>query len=623
MALLTTASTISLVSAFKDPILKSCKDIKTEILFFLDDGLPDYINSIKDKFQHTKTFLYRQENVNFYDVFFPVSVKIQKGTKTVTVCEDLFGESNFVSIIGTAGSGKTMLMKHFFLESIKTCYKIPLFIELRSLNDFKGSFTDLIYEVILNNRLSPNSKILERLLESGNFLLLLDGYDEIFSEKKDSVTNDIDKFIDRFSKNKYIISSRPGSGVDAMPRFNNYPVMPLNKREISQFIDIVLKGTDDKELGAKIKEVIAKPENKDYSNFLSSPLLLSMFILTFSQYPELPKKKSKFYWNVFDTLATKHDSFTKKGGYQHERKSGLQNEQFEKILQWLSYKSLFEGRISFDAEYLSLSLSQIKKELAMDFDVKTLIDDLTVAISILIIDGIEYKFPHKSIQEYFSVMLIKDFNVNIKQKIYQIQFKSLEFKSTGGSFNLWSLALEIDKRDFTKMFLIYFLEDFTSKFKMFSGVKKLHQLYLIWNIREGFEQLGETEFRFNKSRIYNSAYGLYNSIFRFLNLNSFDVYNIISQTHEDLKEEFSEYLLSKLDDPANKESLHNEDNEKFNYYFPAKYHWGEELENLIEKSEVTSLFIDWIKSLEEAIKKYEKELEEENAANITLLGFKL
>ncbi len=46
MALITTATTISLINIFKDPILKALGNASVEIKYLFDDGLPTYINSI-------------------------------------------------------------------------------------------------------------------------------------------------------------------------------------------------------------------------------------------------------------------------------------------------------------------------------------------------------------------------------------------------------------------------------------------------------------------------------------------------------------------------------------------------------------------------------------------------
>jgi hypothetical protein len=169
--------TIDLMSFFKSPILEFLNDIKDEVSHYLDDGIANYVETIKNKFSKTKTFLYRLENVNFYDVYFPITLKFKNnGNYIVDDINDLFSNTNFISIIGYAGSGKSMLLKHIFLKSIIQTIKIPIVLELRNLNDFNGTFIEYINNTITGNRLAPNIKILERLLIQGNFLFLLDGY---------------------------------------------------------------------------------------------------------------------------------------------------------------------------------------------------------------------------------------------------------------------------------------------------------------------------------------------------------------------------------------------------------------------------------------------------------------
>ncbi len=295
--------TASLIETFKYPIFKLLGDLKAEIKHFLDDGLPEYVDNYKNKFSKTKTFLFREEKVNFYDIYFPISIKSNKKRfEDFKQIEELFIERQFISIIGNAGSGKSMLLKHIFLSSIKELFKIPLIIELRNLNDFNGTITDYIYKSIFKNKLAPNKNILERLLSTGNFLFLLDGYDEIYSNQKNKISSDIEEFVDVYSKNYFIITSRPGANVESFQRFDNFQVEPLLPKKIKDFIQLQLKVAENTEAAQRIFTVIDKPENKDYRAYLSSPLLLSMFIFTFNAYPELPRSKSRFYWNVFVSI---------------------------------------------------------------------------------------------------------------------------------------------------------------------------------------------------------------------------------------------------------------------------------------------------------------------------------
>lgn len=57
--------TLTLISTFKDELIKLGKYAKEEVSFFFDDGLAAYIEKIRSKYVYTKTFIYRNENVEF------------------------------------------------------------------------------------------------------------------------------------------------------------------------------------------------------------------------------------------------------------------------------------------------------------------------------------------------------------------------------------------------------------------------------------------------------------------------------------------------------------------------------------------------------------------------------
>ena len=458
----------ALISLFKEPLQKGSANLKDEFLHIFDSGLSEYIDSFYDKYSQTKTFIYRDEKVAFYEIFFPVSIKSKTGTfNTATDLKTLFQRKKFVTIIGTAGSGKSMLMKHIFLSTVNQSFRIPLVIELRNLNDYQGKMYDYVSSILTKSEIAITSKIVDRILKQGKFIFLFDGYDEIFSSSKDRITIDLEEFVDTYNNNLFVVTSRPGSNAESLQRFDNYYVQALNNKQIEEFIKLQFKNTEDLEYIDRILSVINKPENKDYHDYLSNPLLLSMFIFTFKAYPELPKYKNKFYSNVFDILCTKHDSFTKKGFWLHERKSGLQNDELENVLKWFSYITIFRGKYNFDELYLKDCFREIIKKLNVTCDVDNLIYDLTVSIAIMIQDGTEFTFPHKSLQEYFTAILIKGLDEREKSKIYTTKFEMQRQLSNGGNFNFYKLCFELDKSFFCKYFLIpnttRFIKDIYSK----------------------------------------------------------------------------------------------------------------------------------------------------------------
>jgi energy-coupling factor transporter ATP-binding protein EcfA2 len=446
-----------MASFFKEPIKDIYSDVKDEYLHYFENGLTEYTLQFLNKFSQTKTFLHRNERFEFYDIFFPVDIIDLSSRKTFNSLNtnDFFKESNYITIIGNAGSGKSMLMKHLFLASINSGKRIPIFIELRYLNDFEGNISDYIHNILFKNKIARNEKIVERLLKENYFLFLLDGYDEIYSDRKDNITKELEDFIDQYSNNYFVVTSRPGANAESLERNKNYRVKELSSKQIKSFIKLQLNFVEDKEDSiTKVLEVIEQNSNQDFNEYLSSPLLLSMFLFTFSSYPELPKKKSKFYWNVYDTLSSKHDSLTKKGFWQHERKSNLQSDEVEKILEWFSYISLFKGQYSFDDNYLYKTLTQIKNSLKLSCDVNDIIYDLTVSISILVKDGLEYKFPHKSLQEYFTASLISKLPTEKKEGLYKEKMNQLKLFTFGGNQSFFNLCFELDKVCFSKSFIL-------------------------------------------------------------------------------------------------------------------------------------------------------------------------
>lgn len=439
---------------FKDQISKSINVTVDEIKNLFDNGIENYLTIQYQKYAFTKTFLYRETPVDFYQTFYPVKIKHKNNLITTENITTFLHYSQFVGIIGQAGSGKTMLMKHIFLTSFNSIFKIPIVVEIRNLNLYDGSFNDYLVKTILDNKIALNDNIMQRLLQKGAFLFLLDGYDEIYSEKKQKITEEIDLFIDSHNNNHFVISSRPGTNIEALPRFHFHNVQPLSSEDITRFIDHQVQYFEDKELIKKIKDLVQQPENIDFKTFIQNPLLLSMFILTYADHPELPKLKSTFYYNVYDTLATKHDTITKKGGYQHERQSGLQKDEIVLFLRFFSLQSLFEGKYSFDDHYFNTLADKVKLNLKLKCDNDKLLYDLLVSVNIFLRDGNLITYPHKSLQEFFAAACISSQGEDFKQKVYHEKLYKYFLRSVGAIRNFWDMLVELDKEYFFKLFLI-------------------------------------------------------------------------------------------------------------------------------------------------------------------------
>lgn len=77
-------------------------------------------------------------------------------------------------------------MKHLFINELSKKDLIPIFIELKDLNDISKDYniSDFVFNKLYNLGCDFNKDYIEYALKSGCFLFLLDGYDEIVSAKK-------------------------------------------------------------------------------------------------------------------------------------------------------------------------------------------------------------------------------------------------------------------------------------------------------------------------------------------------------------------------------------------------------------------------------------------------------
>lgn len=454
-----------IASIFKSPIDKLLSFIGSEAQQTFSNRLLEYQVEEYKRNYYAKTILHRAEpkplRVFYQPLFIKQATRNGYGRKISTQsASKLFSRRNYLTLIGSAGSGKSTIVKYLFTNCFEERYKIPIKIELRYLNDYKGDFNEYIFnEIFKFQKLGISNTIIDRLIGSDNFIFFLDGYDEINTNIKAQTTKDIDSFVTKYPNNKYVITSRPYTNIDLLPMFSNFYVCDLDQNEIAAFVKKQIP-TEETELAEKIIKAINKSENRSYRSFLSNPLLLSMFILTFQSYSDIPQKRSEFYNQVFDTLFSVHDSMSKLA-YVREKRSGLSKDQFEEILRLFSFISFFEEKFLFPSVYLTDKLNTIKaKKKNFAFDNGLFIDDLQVAIGILNKEGLDYTFPHRSLQEYFSASYIEKLSVENKQNIYEKLGTEIKenFSALLSKDHFFSLLSEIDYNYISKFLAIPLLK---------------------------------------------------------------------------------------------------------------------------------------------------------------------
>jgi hypothetical protein len=430
------------------------KGLKAKVEHFVRHDIQKYLEK-QNRYAFIKTLLHRHEPVYLYEVYQPLRLEKDGKTRSTNSIADLLSGKNFITIIGEAGSGKSVLIKHLLLTCIKEKAGIPLLVELRDLNNYQGSLEEFLRERLYGGKIAPNEEILAKLLESGKFVFFLDGYDEIKSSAKANAVLSLNEFIAKYDQNKFILTTRPYTHIELLPLFSNYRIDHLNDKDIEQF---VRKQVKEIELVDKILTSIKGAKAVYIRSFLANPLLLSLYILTFRTYSAIPDKKYIFYRNVIQVLFLEHDSLTKLG-YQRERVSSLNHEQMEEILKRFSFLTYFEGVYDFERDYLNSILTKVKKAVVIPFDNELFIRDLKVGTAIWVEDSGVMSFAHRSLQEYFAALFVTRLRSDLKKAVYDRLKENLTQKRLHETQNFLSLCQEMDDVDYYSCFLIPVLSE--------------------------------------------------------------------------------------------------------------------------------------------------------------------
>ena len=172
------------VSAW-DKVKKYFKDVKEDSVD-IGTAFNEYTNSTKSKNSKIKTLIYRRVPKNIYSFYECVGLSLEDKIIDTNSINNLLLIGKKIIITGTGGIGKSMLMKHLFLNTYKDTEYIPILLELRKLNESDNkdiSIYNSIYKVLADNGFKLADEYYKYSLEQGAYIILLDGFDEVNRDK--------------------------------------------------------------------------------------------------------------------------------------------------------------------------------------------------------------------------------------------------------------------------------------------------------------------------------------------------------------------------------------------------------------------------------------------------------
>ena len=452
--------TSAVLEKYFSPIISATTDkfktLYNKVKIDLEIPFQDYLTKSYEKYSKTKTIIYGIEPKKLYS-FFEVP-SLEKGTEIInpTTTKVLTDISKFLIIEGSGGIGKSTLMKHLFLSELKLEDYIPIFIELKDFNE-EGH---LELEKLLLKKLNQfhntfQEEYLDYALQSGCFLFLLDGYDELYSENQKEFFKKLNDFCDKYPENHYILSSRPYSESEFIEfqRFTVLKSIPFTKE---QAISLITKiEYPDEELKNKFIRDLENGLYDRHESFASNPLLLNIMLSTYNDYAEIPQKLHLFYYQAFDTMFSKHDA-TK--SYRRKLLSDLSSDAFKECFAIFCFLTYQKAKTEFTLPEIEEIFKKFPPRIKNALNIGNFIHDLENCLCVLYKEGNRYKFSHRSFQEYFVAYFL---NIQTDNKMWDYSFRLIESGKFGSSTDsVFPMLEDMSTQRFNNNILIPLLDKF-------------------------------------------------------------------------------------------------------------------------------------------------------------------
>lgn len=365
-------------------------------------GAVDRIEQTIEDLERIRTIVSRQVST-LSEIYFPAKLIYKKQKIGAETVGNVAPGKNIL-ITGTAGQGKSVLMRYLAVQELRGGRRVPLFIELRRID--KATDLDALLRMQLNLHAGASSdEILNHLLKRGNITLFLDGFDEVPREFALGVRDKLHSLLTKYKTAQLLVSSRPGAlcaHLQDLPNLVSAEVAELSESDFKPFLQKI--GTDDEVLQRLLTAI--EGSSTQVKQLLKTPLMLTLLVLTCGGKQQIPDTLPEFYDSLFRVLAIMHDET--KPGYVREMATKLTYTELEQVFECFSFVS----REKFDKtslnplqfeESVKAAVSYTNKECTVE-GFKT---DVSETVCLMVREGIDTTFIHKSIQEYYTARFIK------------------------------------------------------------------------------------------------------------------------------------------------------------------------------------------------------------------------
>ena len=375
---------------------------------------PEYVSNSQAKYAKLKTLLYTSEERSFDEFFvcntisrIPVrhrGVPEDTMINNVTL-DELAKNSRNVLLVGMGGIGKSMMMRHLFLTSIRKYSEsgiLPILVTLREFGAENNDLFNLIVDSVHRFDITFSAAHIHKLLSAGKCQILLDGLDEIKSSDLGKFHRQLDAIIDRYADNQFVMSTRRFSTFVELSRFRLLYILPFTNEQALQLIDRLEYCPEEPKLKQQFRDKLVSDYFETHREFVTNPLLLTLMLMSYHRFADVPEKKYVFYDQAYQTLLQRHDS--DKLAYKRVFRSVNDPSDFTNVFREFCAKSYRKGDYEFSQNKFEDYFDKLKAITRLDpqmMKADAFLFDACNSACLMYEEGQSYHFLHRSFQEYF------------------------------------------------------------------------------------------------------------------------------------------------------------------------------------------------------------------------------
>jgi predicted NACHT family NTPase len=321
-------------------------------------------------------------------------------------------------VLGKPGSGKTTLLKYIALQAIAgklETPRIPILIGLKDWSLSGKSILDFIVQQFDICSFPDAQPFVERILEKGHCLLLMDGLDEMTGDVDAAIFN-LRQFADKYTKpqllgdkiitkNQFVFSCRIAAYNYVFETFVDVEIADFNTEQIREFVRNWFQ--QDPASGDECWDTLNNPAYRAIKELASTPLLLTMLCLAFSERLDFPHNRAELYKEGIDALLKKWDSSRRIHRGEVYKRLSLQRKQT--LLERLAYNTFCEGQYFIPQRRIEAEIATYIENLpgveedSIRPDSEAILKSIEANHGLLVERAAKiYSFSHLTVQEYFT-----------------------------------------------------------------------------------------------------------------------------------------------------------------------------------------------------------------------------